>query len=117
MAGDAEQTIRRFWEIQNDRDYTRLVSLFAEDAVLEDPIYGTFRGRDAIAGFMAKMNQEMAGQGIHFTLMELAGDDHAAWAQWIAHTPAGDREGVGIYRVRNGELTYYRDYMNAVSAT
>lgn len=116
MAGDAEQTLRRFWDIQNARDYTRLVSLFAEDAVLEDPIYGSFRGREAIAGFMARMNQEMAGQGIHFTLLELAGDDHAAWAQWIAHTPAGTREGVGIYRVRNGELTYYRDYMNPGSA-
>lgn len=112
MAGDAENTVRKFWEIQNDGDYTRLVELFAKDAVLEDPMFGTFRGREAIADFMARMNKEMGGRGIHFTLVELAGDDHTSWAQWIAHTPEGEREGVGIYRVKDGEMTYYRDYMH-----
>lgn len=112
MAGDAEHTIRRFWDIQNDRDYTRLVELFAENAVLEDPIFGTFEGRDAIAAFMAKMNEEMGKRGVHFTLVKLAGDECTAWAQWVAHTPEGERDGVGIYRVEDGKMTYYRDYMN-----
>ena len=112
MAGDAAQTIQRFWKVQDEGDYTQLVDLFAEDAVLEDPIFGTFHGREAIAGFMSKMNQEMGGRGIHFTLVELAGDDHTAWAQWVAHTPEGEREGVGIYRVREGKMTYYWDYMH-----
>ncbi len=112
MAGEAERTIQRFWDIQNDGDYTRVVELFADDAVLEDPMFGTFKGRDAIAGFMAKMNEEMGKRDIHFTLVELAGDDHAAWAQWLAHTPEGVREGVGIYRVKDGKMTYYRDYMH-----
>ena len=112
MAGDAYDTIETFWRIQDDGDYTAVVSLFAEDAVLEDPILGTFEGRAAIAGFMEKMNVETRKAGVSFRLVELAGDDETAWARWVADSPQGEREGVGIYRVRDGRLTYYRDYMN-----
>ena len=84
----------------------------ADDAELVDPIYGTFVGGEAIAGFMQKMNTEMAKIGASFRLVELAGDDETAWAQWEAITNRGTRTGVGVYRVRNGQLTYYRDYMN-----
>jgi limonene-1,2-epoxide hydrolase len=112
VAGDAYDTIRRFWEIQDGGDYTRLVELFADDAVLEDPVYGTYRGGEAIAAFMAKMNVEMAKAGASFRLVELAGDEHTAWAQWEATTARGPRQGVGVYRVADGKLTYYRDYMN-----
>jgi len=36
MTRTAEETIREFWEIQNAGDYTRVVPLFAEDAVGKD---------------------------------------------------------------------------------
>ncbi len=112
MPGDAHTTIKRFWEVQDSGDYSQLVELFADDAVLVDPVYGTFNGNAAIAGFMAKMTGEMASRGISFRLVELAGDDETAWAQWEAVIPAGNRSGVGVYRVRDSKLTYYRDYMN-----
>lgn len=112
MAGDAYDTIRRFWEIQDDGDYSALVPLFADGAVLEDPVFGSFVGGEAIAGFMASMNVEMAKRGASFRLVELAGDDETAWAQWEATTSAGPRTGCGLYRVRDGRITYYRDYMN-----
>ncbi|CAN5427450.1 hypothetical protein BH23ACT3_BH23ACT3_07480 [soil metagenome] len=112
MSGDAYDTIKRFWEIQDDGDYSRLSVLFADDAVLEDPVFGTFTGGEAIAGFMEKMNVEMAKRGASFRLVELAGDGETAWAQWEATTSAASRTGVGVYRVRGGKLTYYRDYMN-----
>jgi ketosteroid isomerase-like protein len=114
MAGDAFDTITRFWQIQDAGDYSLLAPLFADDAVLEDPVFGTFTGGAAIAGFMEKMNVEMAARGASFRLVELAGDDEVAWAQWEASTSAGMRTGVGIYRVRGGRITYYRDYMNGV---
>lgn len=113
MPGDAYDTIKRFWEIQDGGDYSQLSSLFADDAVLVDPVFGTFTGGEAIAGFMQRMNVEMAKRGASFRLVELAGDDSTAWAQWEAITSAGTRTGVGIYRVSDGKLTYYRDYMNA----
>ena len=108
----ALETIELFWEIQNAGDYTQVVKLFSADAVLEDPIYGRFEGREAIAGFMAKMVEEMGARKTRFTLKEVAGGGEVAWARWIAHTPKGEIEGCGIYRVVDGDMTYYCDYMN-----
>ncbi len=84
MAGDAYDTIQRFWEIQNDRDYRRTVELFAEDAVFVDPVFGTFEGREAIGAFMEKMTAQMNHINAAFTLEELEGDDRTAWAQWVS---------------------------------
>jgi len=102
-----------FWQIQNDRDYTRLVKLFADDAVLEDPIYGRFEGREAIGEFMAKMNEATEAANMHFDALEIAGDDHTAWCRWVARSPKGDRNGVGIYKVANSKLTFYQDFIES----
>lgn len=112
MAGAARRLIEEFWRIQDDGDYRRLVPLFAEDAVLEDPVFGTFRDRTAIADFMARMVEEMRTRGVHFTAEEIQGDERVAWARWTMHGPAGPRPGVGIYLVENGRLVYYRDYLD-----
>lgn len=112
MPGTAQETIERFWQIQDSGDYTRLVELFAEDAVVEDPVWGTHVGRAAIMGFMTTMVKEMGARKIHFTVDEICGDDHACWSRWTMHSPAGSRGGCGIYRVENGLVTYYRDYVD-----
>jgi steroid delta-isomerase len=116
MSGDAFDVVKRFWKIQDEGDYTALAELFADDAELVDPVYGTFVGSQAIAEFMSKMNSEMRALGASFRLDELAGDDETAWAQWEATTSQGPRQGVGVYRVSGDKLTYYRDYMNAPTA-
>lgn len=105
-------TRSRNWRVQDDGDYAALARLFSDDAVLVDPVFGTFTGGAAIAGFMEKMNVEMRKRGASFRLVDLCGDDEAVWAQWEAATSAGPRYGVGVYRVRDGRITYYRDYMN-----
>ena len=86
--------------------------MFADEARLIDPVFGTFVGGAAIACFMQMMNDEMKKAGASFRLVELSGDDETAWARWEATTNKGRREGVGIYRVQGGKLTYYQDYMN-----
>jgi steroid delta-isomerase len=113
MIGDALAVVREFWRIQDADDYTKLVPLFAEDAVLEDPVYGTFRGRAAIGAFMTKMVSEMRARKTRFRAVEIAGAGEVAWAQWVAETPVGEIHGVGVYKARDGKMTYYRDYMNA----
>ena len=112
MAGEAQRVIEQFWQIQDSGDYTRLVDLFAEDALVEDPVWGNYRGRDAIMKFMTTMVKEMGERKIHFTIDEIFGDDHAVWSRWTMHSPAGSRGGCGIYKVEGGKLTYYRDYMD-----
>ena len=115
MPGKAQKTIEKFWAIQDEGDYTKLAPLFAEDAVVEDPVWGTYAGREAILGFMTTMVKEMSERKIHFTVDEICGDEHACWARWTMHSPEGSRGGVGIYKVAGGQLTYYRDYMDPES--
>jgi steroid Delta-isomerase len=113
MAGHAYDVLKQFWQIQDNGDYAKLAPLFADTAELVDPVYGTFVGGEAIAAFMTKMNTEMAKIGASFRLVDLSGDNETVWAQWEAVTNNGARAGVGIYKVRDGKITYYRDYMNA----
>ncbi|MEQ8410520.1 MAG: nuclear transport factor 2 family protein [Erythrobacter sp.] len=112
MPGQAQDVIEQFWRIQDEGDYTKLAPLFAEDAVVEDPVWGTYHGREAILDFMTKMVAEMGTRKIRFTVDEICGDDHAVWARWTMHSPEGSRGGCGIYKVSGGQLTYYRDYMD-----
>ena len=109
---DAKATIEEFWRRQDSGDYTLTAELFSDDAVLVDPYFGTSEGQPAIAKFMAKMLTEMGERQTRFRIVEIAGSGDVAWAQWIAETPRGEVNGCGLYRVRNGKLTYYRDYMN-----
>ena len=109
----AKEIIETFWRIQDEGDYTKVVDLFAEDAVLVDPFFGTFEGKAAIGEFMKKMNAEMGARQTSFVVREIDGGGDVAWALWTAKTPAGEIDGCGLYRVRDGLMTYYKDYMNA----
>ena len=109
----AKEIIETFWRIQDEGDYTKVVDLFAEDAVLVDPFFGTFEGKTAIGEFMKKMNAEMGARQTSFVVREIDGGGDVAWAQWTAKTQAGEIDGCGMYRVRDGLMTYYKDYMNA----
>ena len=110
---NAKEVIETFWEIQDEGDYTKLVNLFSEDAVFEDPIYGKFEGRIEILEFKQKMNKEMRSRDMVFFALDIDGGGNVAWAQWVAKTPDGDIEGCGLYRVKNGMMTYYKDYMSS----
>ncbi len=109
----AKEIIEKYWETQNEGDYTKVVDLFSDDAILEDPIYGKFEGKKEIAKFMQKMTNEMGARNISFIAKDIDGDGEVAWAQWTAITPDGKMEGCGLYRVKNEKMVYYKDYMNA----
>ena len=89
----AKEVIEKFWTIQDEGDYTKVVELFSEDAVLVDPFFGTFKGKEAIGEFMKKMNKEMASRETSFIAREIDGGGEIAWAQWTAKTPNGEVEG------------------------
>ena len=110
MAGQAYDVITEFWRIQDDGDYSAMVDLFADDAVLEDALYGRQEGKAAIGEFMETMNKEAANNPFSFTAQEISGDESTAWCRWLMTTPRGETEGVGVYKVADGKMTYYRDY-------
>jgi len=62
------------------------------------------------------MVEVMGDNGTRFVVEEIGADGEVAWAQWIAKTSAGDIAGCGLYRVKDGLMTYYKDYMNAPDA-
>ncbi len=107
---DAADVLARFWALQDEGDYARLADLFADDAELVDPMFGTFRGPE-IPAFFQRMNDEIAAMGVHFRLLELAGSGEVAWARWEAVGAGGTRTGVGLYRTRDGRITFYRDVL------
>lgn len=106
----AKAVIEKFWDIQNGHDYSKLAPLFAEDAVFEDPAIGRVEGIAAITELLARLTTELADRQMHFEVLEMAGDEHVAWSRWVWRRPDGDVEGVGLYRVRDGQLTVYRDF-------
>ena len=116
MAGQAYDVMRAFWSLQDSRDYTKLVDLFADDARIVDPVYGVFEGKVEIARFMELMVKEMGARDISFDLVELHGDQETAWALWVAKTPSGERQGCGLYRVRDGKIAFYRDFMDPAAS-
>ena len=61
------------------------------------------------------MNEEMRSRELTFRAVKIDGGGEVAWTQWIAESPDGEIEGWGLYKVENGLMTYYRDYMNAPS--
>lgn len=113
----AEQLVRRFWKVQDAGDYTQLGSLFADDALFTDLIYGEMHGGQAIADYMTKMQRDMPAQGITFELVDCAGDTTTAWSQWTCHFPTGDVPGWTLHTVRDGSFTLDADYFDTVAAS
>ncbi len=105
----AKALIETFWELQDGHDYSKLIPLFADDAVFEDPAYGRVEGIEAISALLHRLTQELADKKMHFEVLEIAGDEQVAWSRWLWKRPDGDIEGVGLYRVADGKLTAYRD--------
>lgn len=105
----AKALIETFWELQDGHDYRKLIPLFADDAVFEDPAIGRVEGIDAISALLHHLTRELADKKMHFEVLEIAGDEHVAWSRWLWKRPDGDIEGVGLYKVADGKLTSYRD--------
>ena len=106
----AKEVIEEFWRIQDGHDYTKMIHLFADDAVFEDPSIGRVEGKDAIEKLLAGLTKELAEKKMHFEILEIVGDDSVAWSRWLWKRPDGDLEGVGLYKVQDGKLTSYRDF-------
>jgi ketosteroid isomerase-like protein len=110
--GAGRDVIGRFWDIQNAGRYTELAALFADDAVFTDILYGEFHGRDAIAGYFGRMEQEMPALGVSFELADAAGDETVGWSQWWCRFPDGVVPGWTLHTFRRGEITLDSDYFD-----
>lgn len=115
-SGPALEVVRRFWRIQDQGRYRELGELFTDDAVFTDLIYGRFDGREAIVGYLARMEAEMPAMGVRFELVDAAGDETVAWSQWWCHFPNGSVPGWTLHTVRGDQLTLDSDYFDTLAA-
>jgi steroid Delta-isomerase len=111
MPGPAVDVLRRFGAVEDDQRYTRLVELFTDDAVYYDPFLGAQRGREAIAGFMAHMEDVVPASGIRFLDWEVEADTVCGWSRWTMAGPGPDGAevpvpGQSIYRLRDGLVCF-----------
>jgi steroid delta-isomerase len=113
MAGDAAAVIQQFWEIQDAGDYTALTRLFADDAILVDPFIGEIHGNVAVGQYMQKMNEQVGAQDGRFERIDVVTGGEAAWTSWNWITKDGTANGVTVYKIKDGKIAYYRDYMGS----
>jgi len=108
--GAAKALAETFWEIQMNGSHAELLPLFADDALFEDPAIGRIEGKPAIARLLDHLDKIFVDNPPRFELLEIAGDETVAWSRWIWKRPSGDVEGVGLYRIKDGKFTSYRDF-------
>ena len=121
MPGPAVDVIRSFGAVESDQRYTRLVELFADDAVYYDPFFGPQRGKAAIAEFMGHMEAMMPSRGVRFDEWEVEADRTVGWARWTMWVPGSDGTAVPIpgqslYRLNEAcQVTYAADYVDSIA--
>ncbi len=117
MPGPAVDVLRRFGAVEDDQKYTRLVELFAEDAIYYDPFFGPQRGREAISAFMGHMEEVVPASGATFRDWHVEADRVVGWATWVMEVRAADGPmdipGQSLYRLNDaGQVTFVTDYLD-----
>jgi ketosteroid isomerase-like protein len=120
MPGPAVDIIRQFGAVEDDQRYTRLVSLFAPDAVYYDPFLGAQRGTEQIRTFMEHMEAVVPKARVRFDEWEVEADAVCGWARWNMWAPGPDGDDVAVpgqslYRLREGLVTFVADYVDPVA--
>lgn len=78
-ASDARRLLRLHQEALNRHDVPALAALYAEDAVLDSPMFNEVRGRAAIADSFVRLFQLFPDYAMHLTeALFLSGDDRVA---------------------------------------
>jgi ketosteroid isomerase-like protein len=117
MPGPAVDILQQFGNVEDDQRYTRLVDLFADDAVYYDPFFGAQRGKAAIRTFMEHMEEVVPGSGATFSHWHTEADTDCGWATWEMVAPNAEGEpiavpGQSLYRLSDGKVTFVADYLD-----
>ena len=110
---EREQLIRSYWAIiEKEQNYSALSDFYLPESVLIDPVYGPFKGYDAIKAFLQKVTADMHELDISFTVAEVAGEGDIGWSRWCFQLPDGSKkEGVSVYRFKGDKILYQHDYI------
>ncbi len=115
MTADYTKLLEAYWQtIEEDQNYRNLADFYSDESQLIDPVYGPFRGYDKIKAFLHKVTEDMAAAQVSFSVAETAAAGDIGWARWMIHFPDGsEKEGVSVYRFKDGKILYQRDYIGS----
>jgi ketosteroid isomerase-like protein len=113
MSTNRIQFIKTYWElIEKDQNYSALSEFYLPESVLIDPVYGPFKGYDAIKAFLQQVTADMRDLDIKFTVAEVAGEGDIGWSRWSFSLPDGsEKQGVSVYRFKGDKILYQHDYI------
>lgn len=110
-----------FGALEDGHRYTRLVELFAQDAVYYDPFFGPQVGIDAIGEFMAHMEKVVPASGATFANWRVDAGITCGFAEWLMVARNADGvevavPGESLYRLRDdGLILGVADYVDPVA--
>jgi ketosteroid isomerase-like protein len=113
VSTEREHYINSYWAlIEKEQKYSALSEFYLPESVLIDPVYGPFKGYDAIKAFLEQVTADMSELDIRFTVAEVAGEGDVGWSRWCFHLPDGSKkEGVSVYRFKGDKILYQHDYI------
>jgi len=113
MGTDREQLLRSYWAIiEKEQNYSALSEYYLPESVLIDPVYGSFKGYDAIKAFLKQVTTDMHKLDISFTVAEVAGEGDIGWSRWSFRLPDGsEKQGVSVYRFKGDKILYQHDFI------
>lgn len=119
-----EQRVQRTFEAVGRKDLAAVMKGWADDGVLEFPghssLSGRYEGRPAIEGFFRRWFERMASirvtvhrVGFSTPALSYGGTMFVEFVtdQVTTEGRAFHTEVLGVYRLRRGRLTHYREYL------
>ena len=114
--------LRDHYSATNERDFSRVMSAYADDVVLEISeqlpyVYsGTYRGKEAVGEFFGDWFRSFDSD-LHFEIVELTELDDGSILLVADNTARGRASGIElsqhviwVYRLRDGKITYIEGY-------
>lgn len=125
-AAGARDVLRRYLDALAAGDLAAIASSFAEDAAWHLhgtlPLSGTKHGREAIMAFLTSAGSLYQPGTQQFSFGEITAEGDRAVLEWRVRGTASatgkayDNEYCALFRVRDGQITEVREYLDSLHA-
>lgn len=121
MQAEFEALLARFTAAVEAGDGAALAATFHPEGVYHDVFYGTFEGREAIAGMLEGCFHR-DGKNFKWEMVEPVASGSLGYARWLFSYESrlshieGKRifmDGVGLFRIRDGLFVRYEDFVRS----